>query len=235
MPPPTRTTSGFALSGTALEWERTSASLAVHECARGAAPLIVGRIGSVTCSPTAVRYLGLVIFAMKSGPDRPSRGPQRCRNGDFGTCGSGQGDAVEVAPLPAVAGEPAVLVLRPRLAGHGRSGRGTPRSPRTAGASRRSSPARRARSSARTGRGRASAAGCAGARSRAGTPASPTAKALYRERISCSAVPASAVPSCSRPQHSAKGRPVPHGQRLGRTRPVSPSVLPVPTLGTVAG
>jgi len=32
---------------------------------------------------------------------------------------------------------------------------------------------------------------------------SPTAKALYRERISCSAVAAVAVPSCSRPQHSA--------------------------------
>jgi hypothetical protein len=32
---------------------------------------------------------------------------------------------------------------------------------------------------------------------------SPTAKALYRERISCSAVPAVAVPSCNRPQHSA--------------------------------
>jgi hypothetical protein len=32
---------------------------------------------------------------------------------------------------------------------------------------------------------------------------SPTANALYRLRISCSAVAAVAVPSCSRPQQSA--------------------------------
>ena len=67
MPPPTSTTSGWALSGTALDGERTSASLAVHECAGGAAPPDRRTNRPLTCTPAAVRYLGLVIFAMRSG------------------------------------------------------------------------------------------------------------------------------------------------------------------------
>jgi hypothetical protein len=42
--------------------------------------------------------------------------------------------------------------------------------------------------------------------------ASPAAKVLYYERISCSAVAAVALPSRHRPQHSASGWLVPHGQ-----------------------
>jgi hypothetical protein len=45
MPPPTSTTSGFALSGTTPLSEVTSVSPAVQEMRRGAVLLIVGRSG----------------------------------------------------------------------------------------------------------------------------------------------------------------------------------------------
>ncbi|GAA0974655.1 hypothetical protein GCM10009555_031240 [Acrocarpospora macrocephala] len=41
---------------------------------------------------------------------------------------------------------------------------------------------------------------------------SPTLNALYRDRISLSAVGAAAVPWCSEPQHSRYGMGSPHGQ-----------------------
>ncbi|GHI49323.1 hypothetical protein ScoT_54970 [Streptomyces albidoflavus] len=48
------------------------------------------------------------------------------------------------------------------------------------------------------------------------------AKAAYRERISCSAVAASALPAWNRPQHAPYVRPVPHGHgSAGRTATVA--------------